>query len=529
MIQCRKTKKEAVKIKFKNFILKPWVLIIISAVLSALPLTFGSLFMLSWISFIPLFFVIITRSGDKLRYMFLRGFLFGFTYHVGVYYWFLWFYPLDHAGLSNAASVAVVLLAWFGISAVHGVLWCIPFLLCKFIKRFTKSPLFLSVAAIIGIMCAQKLTALGQLSFPWTKISLGQYKATALIQSASLFGADGVDMLILAFNVLLCICIISPPKKRIVFAISAAVLFLANLTFGLVRIAVAPSGKQTKIMTVQGSVSREDKWSDWGDVICYNDYYSLTKSNLTSDVELIIWPESAVPTLYYYGLATEDYQIISEETNTPILVGVLQRENGANTNDSLLVDKNGKLATYSKRQLVPFGEYMPYETILAKIFPFLTELNLVEDTYTPGRSSAIMEMSKGNVGNVICFESIYPNLTRQSTVDGAEIIMELTNDSWLEDSPAMKQHLAHGVFRSVENSRYLVRSANTGISATIDSRGRVIKQLDVDEKGVITDTVYFYDNTTLYTLTGDVLFPVCLGVFVILSLIIIIKRRKFTT
>lgn len=512
--------------KIKNFILKPWVLIIISAVFSALPFTFANLFLVSWVSFVPLFYVIINHSGDKLRKLIGRGFLFGFVYHACVYYWFLWFFPFDYINLSDGVSIAIVLLAWFGISAAHGVLWCVPFMLCHFVQKIKKSPALLCFAAVVGIITVEKLTSISELSFPWTRISLGQYKATALIQSASLFGIDGVDMLILCVNALITICIVSPPKMRTVTAISAACVFVANLLFGVIRIHTAPAGSEMTIMTVQGSISREDKWSLQGEAICYGAYSSLTKENLSPEVQLVLWPESAVPTMYNNDEAATIYSRLSDEIDTPIMVGVLQYKYGQSTNDVLFVDHRGERACYSKRQLVPFGEYMPYQSVLSTVFPFLDALNLMIDDYTAGSSSTIMTTDYGKVGNIICFESIYPHLSRQSTLDGAEVLFEITNDSWLDDSPAIKQHLAHGVFRSVENGRYMVRSANSGVSAVIDSRGRVLSRLDVNTQGVITDKIYLYNSKTLYTLVGNILYPICIGVLFALCVALIIKNKK---
>ena len=133
--------------------LNPWVLIITSAILSALPLTFNFLFLISWVSFVPLFYVVFNHSNDKLHLSFRRGFLFGFVYHLCIYYWFLWFYPLDFANLTNGSSMLVVLLAWFGISVVHGVLWCIPTVLCGLVSRFSKYNSFLSYPGGIQRLC----------------------------------------------------------------------------------------------------------------------------------------------------------------------------------------------------------------------------------------------------------------------------------------------------------------------------------------------------------------------------------------
>lgn len=518
--------------KIKGFIIRPAILLIVSAVLSALPLTFSFLYPLSWVSFVPLFYVIIKYSSDKLHCVIGRGFLFGVIYHICIYYWFLWFYPLDYANLTKGTSVAVVCLAWLGISAVHGILWCIPTVCCFIAQKVNKNHLFLSAVAILGIIFTQKLTQLGELSFPWVRVSLGQYKAIALIQSASIFGIDGVDMLILAINAALAMCIAYPPKKRAVAAITALVVFLANFAFGLIRINTTSNDNDLTVMTVQASVPQDEKWASDGDKTCYDIYSQLTRDNITEQVDLVLWPESAVPKVYKSEKSLKSYKKLSKEIGAPILAGVLIKSDNINTNNASLIEQNGVIATYSKRQLVPFGEYMPYQKTLSRLFPYLTELNIIEDDYISGNSTAIMEIGGGTLGNIICFESIYPSLTRQSVIDGAQLMIEVTNDSWLKDSPAMKQHLAHGVFRSIENGRYLVRSANSGISAVIDNRGKIKAQLAANEQGVITNTVYFCTEETLYTKTGDILLPLCTAAVVIWYIISItkylIKKRNQT-
>ena len=510
----------------KKVVEKPFLLLIFSAVLSALPFTFSSLFLLSWVSFVPLFYVIIKASADKLLRIFGRGFLFGFLYHACIYYWFIWFYPLDYVNLTNGASVAVVALAWFGISMVHGVLWCLPFVGCHFAKKVYDNKIFLSLVGIIGIIAAQKITALGELSFPWARISLGQYKATALIQSASIWGAEGVDILILLINALITIALLSNSKKRLLSFIIAATLFCSNLFFGIARINTTPTGQNLTIMTVQASVTQDEKWDSKGDKICLEVYTSLTKNNITDEVDLILWPESAVPKIYKNANALKDYKKLSKELDTPILAGIILKTAAGNTNNAILVNHDGAQAIYNKRQMVPFGEYMPYKALLSRLFPMLTELNIIEDDYVGGDSAEIMSVNDGKLGNIICFESIYPHLTRQSTLDGAQLMVELTNDSWLKDSPAMYQHLSHGVFRSVENGRYLVRSANSGISAVIDSRGNIKSVLDINKTGVITDNVQYIEKQTIYTKTGDLLFPLYCVAVLIWFITVIIKKIK---
>ncbi len=512
--------------KTKNLLTKPFSLLFFSAVLSALPLTFSNLFLLSWVSFVPFFYVITTKSHDKLRYAIGRGFLFGFVFHICIYYWFLWFYPIDYVKLDSTASIAVVCLAWFGISAVHGALWCIPFVFCHIVSRLTQNKLFISCVAILGSIAAQKLTALGELSFPWVRVSLGQYKATALIQLASVFGADGVDMLILLVNALLVLALLCKSKRRLIAIVSVAILFFANLGFGLVKINQSTNGSPINIMTVQASVPTDEKWASNGDKICLEAYTSLTKENIADTVDLVLWPESAVPKIYKNAGALKDYKKLSKEIDAPILAGIILRTASGNTNNAILINKDEPIISYTKRQMVPFGEYMPYQKLLSRLFPALTQLNIIEDDYISGSDSVIMSVKDGKLGNIICFESIYPSLTRQSVLDGAELMVELTNDSWLETSPAMYQHLAHGVFRSIESGRYLVRSANSGISAVIDNHGNIKSLLGINEQGAITETVHFNSKQTIYTKMGNVLFPTFATITIIWFIILLFKHKK---
>ncbi len=513
--------------KFKTFIKKPWFLICVSAVLSALPYTFDFAFLLSWVSFVPLFYLILTNPPQKLKSAIKQGFLFGLLYHICIYYWFIWFYPLDYANLGALASIAVVALAWLGISAIHGILWCLPFVLCFFVRKKIKKPIVLAAVALLGIMLAQKATSVSELAFPWVRISLGQYRATALIQSASLFGIDGVDMLILAVNAFAALAIIYPIKKRRLATIAVASVFSVNLAFGLIRLNINPDYSESiNILTVQGSISKEEKWAIGGNEYCFRTYSKLTTENVTDDTDLVLWPESAVPTEYRTEKGLKRYKNLSNEIGKPIIAGILKSEGGVYTNNTLLIDGDNLGTPYSKRILVPFGEYMPYRNVLARILPFLENINVLSVDYTAGTDSALTELNGKKIGSIICFESIYPRLARESALDGAELLIEATNDSWLEDSPAMKQHLAHGVFRSVENSRYLVRSANSGISATVDSRGRIISELGAMEKGVISDTVYFDNSKTLYTLTGDIIFPIYSVAVVLWCIYLTIKNKN---
>jgi len=499
--------------KIRSLLSKPLVLLFISALLSALPLTFSDLFLLSWVSFVPFFLALLKRSGKGNWLAAVgRGIFFGFFFHFGVYFWFLWLYPLDFTGLSSAASLAVVLLAWVGISLLHGVLYAVPTLLCHLAAKKEASPLFLLFLAITGILLSQRITRWSALAFPWVRISLGQYRQPALIQLASVFGVDGVDFLMLLVSALLALFFAADLKKknRMLSLSFALLLFCANALFGILRVQKKAEGESIVAMAVQGCILSGEKWD--GSTSSLDVYLSLTEENATERVDLVVWPESAVPiNLAHAPSYQQRYRALSKEVGADLLMGCFWELDGATSNSAVLITEDQVSEPYSKRHLVPFGEVMPYRALLSRLFPFLEEINMLSSDLAQGTDSVIMETEKGNYGAVICFESIFPELCRQSIKDGAQMLVIVTNDSWYEDSPAVWQHLAHAVFRSVENGRAVVRSANSGVSALIDHRGRILEELGPLKRGTLAGEVSFSSETTLYTLLGDVFLPVLWG------------------
>ncbi len=508
-----------------GFLKKEYALLFLAALFSALPMTFPSLFLFSWISFVPFFLVVLKRKGEgKIFSALIRGAFFGFWYLFFVYFWFLWLYPLDFTGLDRASSLGVVLLAWIGISLVHGLSYGIPSVLCHLVGKKIKSDLFLLFTAVLGILVSQYITSLSELAFPWVRVSLGNYRAPVLIQSVSLFGQTFLDFLMLSFSAFICYAFYSEGKrKKILFASFAGILFLSNLFFGVFRIAAKPQGDTITVSAVQGCILSGEKWDGTSAV---DTYISLTQTVKESD--LVVWPESAVAkNLYRNHALLEKFQALSDKIDTPILMGCFWELDGATANSAILLDKDSVSVPYHKRHLVPFGEKMPYAQVISKIAPVLNEINLLSSDLAAGNSSSLMETKAGKIGSIICFESLFPSLTRKSVRDGAELIVLVTNDSWYKDSPGIWQHLAHAVFRSVENSRSTVRCANSGVSALIDERGCVVKELGPLEKGVLSGEISFSEEVTLYQLTGDVFLPAVFFVFVLgYILLLIFERRK---
>lgn len=500
----------------------PYALLFISALLAALPLSFSFLAPLCWIALVP-FFLVILKGSEKncCRRAIGCGLFFGFFYHFFVYFWFLWLYPLDFAGFSGSESLFVVLLAWIGISFVHGSLFILPFLACHLAKKIIPKKSFLLFTAVLFVLIAEWIPSLSELAFPWVRLALGLYRAPVFIQFASVLGIEGVEFLLLSVSALIAFGIFKKGKRAIIFSLAAA-LFCANFVFGLCRLSIPEKGETITASLVQGNVLSAEKWHSANSLEIYT---SLSES--VKESEMIVWPESALTqNLATHPTLLSTLQSLSEEVDAPILTGCFWKLDGVSSNSALLVTADSVSAPYTKRHLVPFGETMPYRNVLTRGLPLLEEINMLSSDLAKGDSSALFESEKGKIGAIICFESIFPEITRQSVKDGAEMIALVTNDSWYEDSPAVWQHLAHAVFRSVENARSTLRCANSGVSAFIDSRGRIKAYLDPLRRGVITEKVSFSNQSTPFTVLGNVCLPVLAVLWLGTGACLLAKERR---
>jgi apolipoprotein N-acyltransferase len=188
---------------------------------------------------------------------------------------------------------------------------------------------------------------------------------------------------------------------------------------------------------------------------------------------------------------------------------------------------------YCKRMLVPFGEYVPWREFLTKAIPVLGEINVLDSDVGRGEKDVSIQTKTLNVGlgPIVCYDSIYEEPVRQTVLAGAQIITASTNDSWFSDSAAVYMHNNHDRFRAVENGRYLVRSANTGVSSIFTPTGEVLDELDALQTGLVISEVHARDVQTLYTQVGYLLVWISIGAQIVLIIAQIahaIKNRKKT-
>lgn len=223
------------------------------------------------------------------------------------------------------------------------------------------------------------------------------------------------------------------------------------------------------------------------------------------DVDLLVWPESAVNSLLPDGIENVKRYVMGP-VHGPLLFGGLQRRIGDDGrerfyNTAFLVDRDGNiLGTYDKTYLLMFGEYLPF----GEQFPVLYDISAHSGRFTPGDHVRPLELGDYRISALVCYEDIIPRFTRSAVQEGdPHLLVNVTNDSWFGDTTEPWQHLALAKFRAVEHHRYLVRSTNSGVSAVVDPVGRVVAHTGVFTRENLHAEVHMMEGSTPYRWLGD--------------------------
>jgi apolipoprotein N-acyltransferase len=191
-------------------------------------------------------------------------------------------------------------------------------------------------------------------------------------------------------------------------------------------------------------------------------------------------------------------------------------------NSAYLLAPTGAIVGRSdKMHLVPFGEYVP----LARFFPFVNKMVEGIGDFSPGNVITPLDTGKGKIGVLICAEVIFPELSRAYVLAGSRLLVNITNDAWFGRSSAPYQHLSMTVFRAVENRMPLVRAANTGITAIIDSKGHIRRMTQLFKEDYLTGDIRLGDEETIYTRYGDIFAKLCLAFSLVIIVLMFRKKR----
>lgn len=487
---------------------------------------------LAWFAMVPLLASIHDKEAGSA---FRIGFSTGLIHYLTLLYWLV--YTMEvYGGLPAYLAVPTLFLL-----AAYLSLWIGLFssLVSKFSKKnrhflFAVPVFWVSVEYIRGFLFT---------GFPWGLLGYSQAKILRIIQISDIFGVYGVSFLLVLSNAAIFLLyralfwkrqsdsriMMSPAVISVILSIG---LILAAWFYGMWRIDSLDSRMTEKfgkrVTVVQGNIDQAIKWDPTFQVATVQKYIRLSLSAIQkSNPNLIVWPETATPFYFVYNKQLSKIIFaMAKETGKDFLIGSPSfRKNHEGTkyyNSSYLVNSEGEVTgKYDKVHLVPFGEYVPLKNILFFVGKMVEQVG----DFKAGEKGNTLAWDGEQLGIQICFEIIFPSLSRAMVKNDATVLINITNDAWFGTTWGPYQHFSMAVFRAVENRRFLVRSANTGISGFVDPVGRVINSTALLEDAVASEELFFLRKKSIYTQFGDFFAHLCAAISAIILIIWMVNAK----
>jgi len=396
-------------------------------------------------------------------------------------------------GIAGHGWMARVALA--GRAAGLALFWAAAAWLSKAMcPRWDASGIAAWVVCLAGAELARSYVLTG---FPWALIG-HVWIGWAPMQMAAAIGPHGLTVLTL------CVPAVALILWRRPFALLAGACLCA-LGYGAAGWRAAdrePASDRPIVRLVQPNAPQHLKWHPDHIQTFFARQIGFTAAPAETRPSVIVWPETAVPALLNQADAALD--IMAEAAaGTPVVFGIQRRSAAAIHNSLAYMDASGQVAQiYDKHHLVPFGEYIPAFGLLAAL-PFGAFVEEHGFGYTPGPGPRLLDLGPlGTALPLICYEAVFPQDVN-SAPERPGWLLQITNDAWFGRWVGPYQHLAQARLRAVEQGLPMVRVANTGVSAVIDARGRIVAELPLNEAGYLDAALPLPEGPTLYAHTGD--------------------------
>lgn len=488
----------------------------------------GELWPILFIALIPLLLLTSIRSA-KTR--FFCGLLVGLLHFLLQLYWIV-FVLGRYGGLAWYFTYPATVLLSLYMALYFGVF---VFLAGSMQKRFgIFTFLFFAPCLWVGLDWLRSVFLSG---FPWMDLGYGLWQTPYLVQVADLLGHYFLTFIIVLSNTALFLLITRRERRVGLLAVSIAfVVILAAGMYGHLRIVqieeTIAKSDSINFGVVQGNIDQSMKWEPAEQQRTVDTYLSKSISlfDLPDPPKLVVWPETALPFYPSRNPLFGKVVRLAREGETAILAGspwfeiedaekrIVNFYNGA-----LLIPPDGKnIDTYYKSHLVPFGEYVPLRNLLFFLAPLVETVG----DFTPGKVEKPLSHGGADCGVLICFESIFPDITRKWVHAGANVLVNLTNDAWYGRSSAPAHSMAMSVVRAVESRRSLVRAANTGVSAFVDPLGRVSASSQIFVTWAENKKVTLMDGISFYSRFGYLFGPFCFFLAIGMTAFCLLKRRS---
>ncbi|MGP8106661.1 MAG: apolipoprotein N-acyltransferase, partial [Desulfobaccales bacterium] len=431
---------------------------------------------LLFVALIPLYWAL---QGKSLKAAFGLGLVSGLAYYLTLLYWIVYVtHVFGHLPLPVSLGVLLLLA---GYLSLYRALWALGL---NWGAAQGLSLLWWGPLLWVTLELGQTYIISG---FPWELLGTGLVPHPLLLQVADLTGVYGLSFLVVLINAGLGRSL-WPPRtwrtRRFRHLPVLALVVACWLGYGHLRLEalqkLEAQSPKIKVAVVQGCIEQGEKWKKEMVTATLERYAELTRQ--VKGAQLIAWPEAAMP---FFFLRTPDLDAqvrdIAKESGGSLLFGApaweLTAEGERYFNRAYLLSPQGEvLGHYDKAHLVPYGEYVP----LRRFMPFIGKMVPMVGDFAEGPVGATLSLPDGvALGPLVCYESIFPNLSRAEVANGARLLVNITNDAWFGKTAAAYQHLSMAVLRCVENHVCLARAANTGISAFIDAQGRILWQSEL--------------------------------------------------
>ena len=457
--------------------------------------------LVAWAAILPLLFL---ASANTPASCFLLGWIAGACHGLSLLYWIV--YVVNRYGnlpLVVSLAVCFLLVAYLAI---------FPGLFCAGLGWLRQRSLpWLPFAPFLWISLELGKSRLIT-GFPWENLGYSQYRWLPFIQVADITGVYGISFVLVLFNSVLFYLVFGLDRQRRAAIRLLSLLLAAGVVFGIygygrwrLNTLEARPTPTLKIALVQGNIAQDTKWDPDFQKATLDRYVRLTGEVVEQQPNLVVWPETATP--FYFLADTKNSATIIRKVDSfgiPLLFGSpAYRHEGKRLrlyNRAYLLNDQGKLVGYyDKMHLVPFGEYVPLKGLLF----FVDKLVQAAGDFASGDRATVLELPPAKVGVLICYESIFPKLSRNMVAAGANLLVNITNDAWFGRSSAPYQHLSMAVLRTVENRVPMARCANTGISAFIDERGQILQATGLFQEATILNNLRVGNTKTIYCRYGD--------------------------
>lgn len=485
----------------------------LSGALLTLALPWIDLSVLGWVALVPLLYFLSSRPGRAET--FLAGYSAGFVFFAGTCYW-ITYSMYNYGGLPLVVAVGILLL-FVAVFALHTAAFAFLVRVC--LNRWPVWGLLFAAPVWVAVELVQGHLIFG--GFPWMLAGYALAPFSGLLQIVTWSGVYGLSFLLVGVNALLAIAF--RRKSWMVGTAGITIVLAASLFPAPPQAAQGPAaGNGLRVRIVQTRIPIDYDWGGDAETALLDELTALSLEGGTGPA-LVVWPETPGP--FYLSLDPQFRARIASlagRLDADVLVGYIDLKDGTPTNSAGVISPTGaQVSRYDKIHLVPFGEYVP----LRKVLFFAESMVRNVGDFARGTELTITQLDGHRLATNICYEDVFPDLIRRFTRLGAELIVNITNDDWFGDSSAPYQHLRMAVVRAVENRRYVVRAANTGISAIIDPYGRVLAETTIGERTVLDGDVAYRSDLTFYVRFGDV-FAFAVSLLAALALLVALGTRN---